>query len=290
MPNETVSDPAARHAEQLAYWDGPGAEHWVREQERMDAMLAPVAEALLAHAAVPAGAVVLDIGCGCGATSVALAKLVGPAGRVIAADVSAPMLARARERTASFGNVDCILADAATHHFRPGEVDLMVSRFGVMFFGDPVAAFANIRRAMKPGGRVAFACWQGLGDNPWARIPLHAAYEHVPSLPKPGPEDPGPFSFADPGRVTRILPSAGFAMPRFTPLELTVDLAAGGAGLDDAAAQATRIGPASRALREQPEAARAAAAAAIRAALAPHVVGDRVPLPGAVWLVATEAV
>jgi SAM-dependent methyltransferase len=285
MPGETASDPAALHAEQVAYWDGPGAVHWVGEQERMDAMLAPVAEALLAHAAVPAGAVVLDIGCGCGATSVALAECVGPTGRVIAADVSAPMLARARERMASFANVDCVLADAATHGFPPGEADLLMSRFGVMFFGDPAAAFANLRRAMKPGGRAVFTCWQRIDANPWAQIPLHAAYQHVPRLPKPGPEDPGPFSFADPDRVRRILTSAGFAAPTLTPLALMLDLAAGGAGLDDAAAQASRIGPAARAMREQPEAARAAAIAAIRAALAPHVVGDRVKLAGAIWLV-----
>jgi hypothetical protein len=158
-----------------------------------------------------------------------------------------------------------------------------------MFFGDPVAAFANLRAALAPRGRVVFACWRAFDENQWAKVPLRAAYKHVPPLPRPGPEDPGPFSFADPDRVRRILTGAGFARPRFTPLDLSFDLAAAGSGVGDAAEQAARIGPTARALRDQPEEARLAALTAIRRALEPFVVGDRVPLSGAVWLVDGEA-
>ena len=146
-------------------------------------------------------------------------------------DISAPMLARARERSAGLGNTDYIVADAAAHPFPAPAFDLLFSRFGVMFFGDPTAAFTNLKRALKPGGRLAFACWRKIDENPWMQVPLHAAYNHVPRLPKQGPDDPGPMSFADPERVTRILTAAGFATPRFTPAEVMLDIAAG-KGLD----------------------------------------------------------
>jgi SAM-dependent methyltransferase len=283
-----MSEAATRHAEQLAYWNGPQAEHWVVEQDRLDAMLAPIADVLLTEAVVPAGANVLDIGCGCGATSIALARLVGRSGRVIALDVSGPMLARARERTAALGNVECVLADAATYAFAPHAADLAISRFGVMFFGEPATAFANVRGALKSDGRVLFACWRTLDENAWAEVPFSAALELVPRPPKPGPEDPGPFSFASRDRVTRILTEAGFQVPLFTPLDVPLDLAGGG-GLDEAAEQASRIGPASRALTDQPAAIRSAAVAAIRRALAPFANATGVLVPGAAWIVECAA-
>jgi ubiquinone/menaquinone biosynthesis C-methylase UbiE len=273
------------HAEQVAFWNGPGAERWVVNQARMDATLEEVLQAALAHAAPREGEAVLDIGCGCGATTLALAAKVGPSGHVTGLDVSGPMLTRARDRSAGLANVACIRADAAAHAFDPASVDLIFSRFGVMFFGDPAAAFANLRRALRPQGRMVFACWRPFPENPWMRVPLHAAYAHVPPLPKLGPEDPGPFSFADPDRVTRILTQAGFAKPHFTKRDFAMDLA-NGEGLDAAAQQAANFGPASRAMQDQPEAARVAATGAIRAALAPYATSDgRVALPAALWLV-----
>ncbi|MBN9561984.1 MAG: methyltransferase domain-containing protein [Alphaproteobacteria bacterium] len=273
------------HAEQVAFWNGPGAERWVANQTRMDATLAEVLQAAVAHAAPHEGESVLDIGCGCGATTLALAAKVGPSGRAIGLDVSAPMLEVARRRSTGTANVAWIRADAATHAFDPASVDLLFSRFGVMFFGDPAAAFANLRRALRPNGRIMFACWRPFPENPWMRVPLHAAYAHVPPLPKLGPEDPGPFSFADPERVTRILTQAGFAEPRFTKRDFAMDLA-NGEGLDAAVRQATGFGPASRAMEDQPEAARDAAIDAIRTALAPYAKSNgQVALPAAIWLV-----
>lgn len=279
-----MTDAAGLHADQVAFWNGPAGAQWAAGQERMDAMLAPVAEAAVAHAAVRPGETVLDIGCGCGATTLAIAKLVGPTGQVTGLDVSAPMLDLARTRGAGLANVSWILADAASRDFEPSAVDLLFSRFGVMFFGDPASAFANLRGALRPEGRLVFACWRAFAENPWMRVPLHAVTAHVPPLPRPGPEEPGPFSFADPDRVTRILTQAGFAPPRFTKLDAVLDLADGG-GLEAAVRQSVSFGPASRAMQDQPEAARAAATDAIRAALAPLVDGGRVALPAAIWLV-----
>ncbi len=194
------------------------------------------------------------------------------------------MLAVAQARGAGVANIDWVRADAATHRFAPAGFDLLISRFGVMFFGDPPAAFANLRRALRPGGRLVFVCWRGIGENPWMQVPLHAAYAHVPRLPKPEPGAPGPFAFADPARITGILVEAGWPAPTIAPLDQLIDIAAGG-GLEAAVVQATCMGAAARAMQDQPEAARAAATDAIRAALAPYARGPRVALPGAMWLV-----
>ena len=282
-----MTDRSRIHADQIAYWNGAGGARWVAAQAHTDVMLAPVADAALAHAAPEPDERVLDIGCGCGRTTLMLAERLG-GGHVTGLDVSAPMLEVARARHAEAGRVAWICADAAAHGFAPGGFDLVFSRFGVMFFGDPVAAFANLRRATRPGGRLVFACWQRLAENPWMQVPLAAAEPHLPPLPKPGPEDPGPFAFADPARVTHILTEAGWTTPRFTPLSVPLDLAAGG-GLEAAVAHAGHIGAAARALIDQPDSVHRAVMAAIRSALAPYATADgRVALGGAVWLVASE--
>lgn len=279
-----MTDTDALHVDQIAYWNGPGGAKWVAQQAATDIMLAPVAEALIAHANVPPGGTIIDIGCGCGATTLALAQKVGSAGKVTALDVSAPMLDVARRRLAPFDRVQCIVGDAATYDFPAGAADLLISRFGVMFFGDPTAAFANMRRGLKPDGRVVIACWRPIDQNPWMQIPLHAAYKHVPRLPRPAPDDPGPFSFADPARVTRIFVGAGLTPPRFTPLDVSIDLASGG-GLDAAVDQACEIGATSRALQGQSDEAKEAVKLAVREVLAPYVTATGVPLGGAAWLV-----
>jgi SAM-dependent methyltransferase len=281
-----MSDATILHAQQLAYWNGPAVTRWVTKQEQMDAALAPVADAAIALAAVQPGERVLDIGCGSGATSMALARLVGPTGQVTGLDVSRPMVELARKRSVGMGNLDWLLADAAAHDFPPGSTDLLFSRFGVMFFGDPVAAFANLRPALRPGGRLVFACWRPLDENPWMLLPLRVVQAFVPPAPPPGPDEPGPFAFGDPGRVARILTTAGFSSPRCIRFDTAMVL---GTSLDDAAEQATSIGPAGRALQEQPAAVVEAARDAVRAALVPHFESGRVALPGAIWLVESLA-
>lgn len=277
----------AFNEEQRTRWNGADGEFWVRQQERLDRMLAPVMGPLLEFARPRIGSTVIDVGCGCGATTVELARAVESSGRVIGIDISEPMLARAKQRVHQFAETTYRCGDAAELPLREIGAELIVSRFGVMFFGDPVAAFANLRTGLAPGGRVRFACWRPLDENPWLQIPLHAIYEHAPRLPKAQPEEPGPFSFADPARVTRILTAAGFTTPSFTPLDVPLDVAAGGT-IGDAAHQMAQMGPAKRALADQPEEVRAAAVESIRRALKPYDGPTGVKMPGAVWLVAAE--
>jgi SAM-dependent methyltransferase len=269
------------------YWNGPGGQAWADRQATQDLVLAPVSAALFARAGVAAGAVVIDIGCGCGATSIELARRVGAGGRVLGIDVSAPMLARARALAPRGAPVEFLQADATLHRFAAAQADLLFSRFGVMFFADPVASFANLRRALRPDGRLVFACWREPAANPWLMVPLQAAYRHVPRLPEVGPEDPGPFAFARAARVQGILAAAGFGAIGMEPVDLEIDIACG-RGLDAAVESAAGIGPASRAMQGQPEPARAAALQAIRAALAPHWVEQRVALAGAIWIVTAD--
>ncbi len=274
----------AANADQIAYWNGPGGRHWIDRQEAQDAVLAPIADVLYARARVAPGERVIDVGCGCGVTTLEIAGRVGPNGRALGVDVSAPMIARARERAPADAAVEFVVADATLHEFAPNWANLMFSRFGVMFFADPVSSFANLRKGLVRGGRVVFACWRQPKVNPWLMIALKAACKHVPRLPDLGPEDPGPFSFADEARVRRILDRAGFERIALTPVDLELDIASG-RGFEAALIAVQEIGPASRALEGQPDHLRAAAVAEIRAALAPHQRGMSVPLGAAIWIV-----
>ena len=273
-----------RNTDQIAFWNGPGGQRWLDRQQAHDTLLAPIGEVLLDRAATRVGESVLDIGCGCGATSIALAQRVAPGGRVLGIDVSSPMLARARQLAPKGLPVVFTLADATTYPFEPGRADLLCSRFGVMFFADPVRSFANMRYGLRGSARLVFACWRDLRENPWTLTPLQEAYRHVPRLREVGPEDPGPFSFAAEHRVRGILEQAGFRQIELEPINLSLDLAHG-CGLEAAVDAALNIGPASRALDGQSDELRAAAAESIRAALAQYQVGNAVPLPSACWIV-----
>ena len=198
------------------------------------------------------------------------------------------MLERARQSAPRDLPVEFALADATIYPFVPASIDLLASRFGVMFFADPAKSFANMRQALRPSGRLAFACWREPRENPFFMAPLQAAYKHVPKLPQQGPEDPGPFAFASEARVNRILGEAGFTGIAMEPCPLSLDSAIG-RGLEAAVQGALDIGPASRALEGQPAEIRAAAAKSIREALAPFVKGDAVPLPASIWIVTARA-
>jgi SAM-dependent methyltransferase len=174
------------------------------------------------------------------------------------------------------------------HPFEPDRADLLFSRFGVMFFAEPEVSFANLRTALRHGGRVVFACWREPRRNPWMILPLQEAYKHVPRLPEVGPEDPGPFAFANETRVHRILDTAGFTSIMMEPVELSFDLTAG-RGLDGAVTAALSIGPVSRALEDQSPDLHEAVARSIREALASVQQGDKVELGGSVWVVTAES-
>jgi SAM-dependent methyltransferase len=276
------------NADQIAYWNGPGGQRWADRDATQEVLLRPIAEILIQHAKPEPGERVLDVGCGAGATTVALAKAVAPGGFALGLDVSGPMLARAREVAPKSLPLDFAQADATVYPFDHASFDLLASRFGVMFFADPIASFTNLRRALKPSGRLAFICWREPRDNPWMMTPLMAVYKHVPKMPPVGPEDPGPFALASEERVMRILGAAGFVDVAMEPRNLLMDIAIG-RGLDAAVDGAVQIGPASRALQGHPPETYEAAKGSIREALAPFLKGQSVALQGSIWIVTAKA-
>jgi SAM-dependent methyltransferase len=278
-----------QNADQIAYWNGPGGQRWAERQASQDILLAPVADVLIDRARPRPGERVIDIGCGSGATTVAFAEKVAPSGHVLGIDVSGPMLERARQRLSAGLPVEFALADATIYPFEPGSFDLLASRFGVMFFAEPVRSFENMRKALRPSGRMAFACWREPRENPWMMTPLQAVYKHVPKLPQMGPEDPGPFAFASEERVRRILAGAGYKDVAMEACPLSLDLAIG-RGLEAAVQGALEIGPASRALEGFDATVRAAAVNSVRETLTPFAKAQSVCLPGSIWIVTARAV
>lgn len=279
-----MSDAAERHRRQVESWNGPMGQQWAMNEARTERGLIPLTEALLAAAAAQPGEHVLDIGCGCGGYTLALARATGPTGRVIGADVSTAVLEVAEATKAE--NTDYVLADASTHDFAGTAADLLTSRFGVMFFGDPDAAFANLHRALKPSGRLVFACWRAVADNPWARIPQQAIFSVIDRPPPPHPEEPGPFAFGDAARIHRILAAGGFKDPKIMPFDFEMLFPADPA----TAAAAISTGPiGGRLLRDRPDAIRAAAVAAIAEAITPCVSNGFTRLGASVWIVIARA-
>ena len=279
------------NADQIAQWNNISGPRWVAQQAQMDAQLEALGEAGLARLAPRPGWRVLDIGCGCGSTSLRLAELVGPGGHVTGLDVSRVMLDRARERLVEDGvaHVAFVQADAQTHRFAGAPFDALYSRFGVMFFADPEAALRNLRAALVPGAPVAFVAWRPMALNPWMAIPLAAAQRQVPVAPSPPPPPhaPGPFGFADDARTLDLLTRAGFLDAAAEPLDATL-LLAGGADLATTVEQCLQLGPCAAILREHP-AQVGAVRDAVREALRPYVTAAGVALPAAVWIYTARA-
>ncbi|MGH7709151.1 MAG: class I SAM-dependent methyltransferase [Vulcanimicrobiaceae bacterium] len=285
-----MTEPRRPNADEIEYWNAEAASRWTALYPRTDALFAEITAAALDYASPQTGEHVLDVGCGCGATVLELVRRVGPGGRVVGIDVSTAMLGVAAERVraARCANVELLLTDASMHPFEPATFQLAFSRFGVMFFDDPVSAFANIRRALRPGGRLVFISWRRPSENPWLMLPFAAAKPHLPPQPPRGPDDPGPFAFADPDRVRHILEAAGFTAVELDQRDVGMRLGGPG-GLDAATEFAALIGPASAALDGAGPGARAAAKAAIHDELGQHVGPDGIVLPGSVWFVAARA-
>ncbi|NVI02922.1 MULTISPECIES: class I SAM-dependent methyltransferase [Paraburkholderia] len=279
---------AQQNAYQVADWNGQSGERWVANQARLDAMVSVFGEAAVEAAAPMKGERVLDVGCGAGASTLALAARVGRGGQVLGVDISAPLIGRARALAPQDTPVLFQVADASSAELPEGAFDILFSRFGVMFFDDPTAAFAHMRRALRPGGRVAFVCWRGAAENDWVRLPMGAIKGILPPSAPPAPEAPGPFSFGDRGRVARILTAAGFTDIAIAPFDASVPFGEGGtrdAAIDDAVKMTLEVGPLSRALADQPDDIRARASAAVRAAFA-GLPGERsVMIDGAAWIV-----
>ena len=266
------------NAAQQDFWTGTVGEGWVRDQVAIDRVFRPVLEALLEAADLPPGARVLDIGCGSGASSLAAARSVGPSGFVLGADISETLLAQARTLAGDGPlNVEFWLADAQTASFEPA-FEALISRFGMMFFADPRAAFENLAAALVRDARMTFICWGALAENPWFRLSAEVAAEiYGPDTPG-DPHSPGPMAFADPGRVTGLMATAGLRNVAAETVEIMLTLAA---TVDDAAALATRIGPAVRRWRAagaDPDQL-PVLAAALRDRLAPFACPEGVRVP-----------
>lgn len=282
-----MSKPAIANADQSEAWNGATGAKWVRFQDQLDNMLSPYRDALMDAASIAAGSRLLDIGCGCGDTTLAAAKFTGPKGRALGIDLSAPMTVRARERSAALNSsAEFEVADASNHDFGKNAFDLMISRFGVMFFDDPVGAFTNLHRATTADGRLIFICWRPLSENEWISAPMSVARPLLPPLPPVDPYAPGPGAFAEAPRVKDILEKAGFRNVTHRAMDLPLVL---GKTLDEALEQALEIGPLSRLLAEQDDALRAKAAAAIREKLATYLTPQGVTLGSSTWIVSANA-
>lgn len=278
------------NADQIEFWNGDAAERWVALGTQLDAMLQPLGLAAMDRAAPAQGHKVLDVGCGCGETTIDLAHRVGPGGSVTGIDISAVMLSRAGLRAKPGNGVDVTFqnADAETHRFEDASFDHIFSRFGVMFFQNPTAAFANLRKALRPEGRMTFICWRTPRENPWVAVPMSIAKRHVDWPEAAGVDGPGEFAFADRARFEDALSGAGFQIEAVDSLDIDVTVGGGGdvkATVDFFMQQ----GPAARVMGEATEAQREAVKADLEDALAPYLTRQGVRMTTGTWLVSAKA-
>ncbi len=271
--------------DQKAFWNGPGGEAWVTGQETLDAAMRPVTEVLLKAASIGKADVVTDIGCGTGETALEIAK---QAGSVLGVDVSGPMLAHAKSRAAELGleNVQFEQRDAQSDPLQE-KATLALSRFGVMFFEDSAAAFANIRKHMAADGRLCFACWKSPRENEWVSLPMSVVRKHVQDDTPSDPHAPGPFAFADDGRVRSFLEEAGWRNIEIVPVPFDM---AWGESPDAAAHGLIERGPLRRLFVGDPtisDETKQAIIEGIRDALPPSDGG--IFLKGAIWIVTATA-
>ncbi len=259
------------NAGEAAYWSSPAGQKWVDHQESLDRLFGGITEALLREALPQPGEHVLDLGCGTGATTFTFSRHIAPGGTITGLDISPVMLGLARTRAENAGAAGLVFreADAQTFPFAPNSFDLLVSRFGCMFFSDPPRAFRNLRLAVRPGGRVWLATWSAMTENPWMAIPREIAVARLGAPPKAAPNEPGPFAFADRDYAIGILTEAGFLDVEAAPRRL--DLVAPDT-IEEAGRLASHVGPAARVMSARNGTAEDAAAIAedVSVALLPY--------------------
>lgn len=271
---------AEANRDQSAHWNDLAGRNWVKLQPLLDRMFAPIVPSLLDALPTRRPLSILDIGCGAGALTLAAIERAGPGAACLGIDVSAPLIEAARERAKAAGIVDAhfVEADAQTFAFKDGRVDLVLSRFGVMFFDDPVAAFANLRRAAKPGARLRFVAWRRPGENPFMMAGRQAAAGLV-ELPTAAPDAPGQFGFADRERVLGILSASGWTRATVEPLDVACALPA-----RDIPVYATHLGPLGPLWPGLDPDMRERLQASIRVAFAPFVDGEEASFTAACWI------
>lgn len=277
-----MSNAGNANREQIELWNEASGRTWVRMQAVLDGILAPFATRVVEAGFPGEGGRVIDIGCGAGTTTMAMARRLGPRGHCMGVDVSEPLLTAARARAAAdgLGNVSFLQADAQTHAFEPGKADAVISRFGVMFFDDPVAAFHNLRSAVRTSGQLAFVAWRSPAENPFMTAARRAAEPLLPNMPGADPNAPGQFAFADGDRVGRILEQGGWSEVAIRPVD-----AEGQVAEKDLLAYATKLGPVAVALRDVQDATlHARVTEALRLAFQPYMRDGAAHFTMACWL------
>jgi SAM-dependent methyltransferase len=256
-------------------WSGNAARGWVESQESLDRVFQPFEDLLVEAVAAGGGTRVLDVGCGTGGTTLAIARRLGATAQCTGIDISEAMIAAARARVGREESPVCFLqADAETHAFEPAGFDAIVSRFGVMFFQDPVRAFRNLRVAAADGAELRFIAWRSAAENPFMTTAERAAAPLLPNLPVRREDEPGQFAFGDRGRVHDILRASGWSGTDIQPIDVPCTVPE-----REMVAYLTRLGPVGRALQESDERTRAQVIQAVRPAFDPYVHGDEVRLP-----------
>jgi SAM-dependent methyltransferase len=280
----TMSTPSDEALEQNRLWNGPAGQAWIGAQEALDAMFEPFEKRLVEAVVAGSKRQVLDIGCGTGATTLAVARRLGANGRAVGVDISEPMLATARAR-AQRENVPAtfVCADAQAHAFELASFDMFISRFGVMFFDDPVRAFANLRRAASRDADLRVIAWRSPAENPFMTTAERAAAPLLPDMPPRRSNAPGQFAFADAGRVHRILQEGGWTGIDLQPLDVECVLSK-----DALSLYVTRLGPVGMMLQSADEATRARVSELVLAAFEPYVHGAEVRFTAACWMVSAR--
>jgi SAM-dependent methyltransferase len=266
------------------YWNQVAGPRWVGRAGLQEARNIEVAHLLQQAAAPQPGERVLDVGCGTGATAIPFAAAIGPTGRVTGIDISEPMLGQARQNIANAGaaNITLVQADAQVHRFPPHSFDLLISRFGVMFFADPVAAFTNLFAGLRQGGRLCMAVWAAMEQNVHWQIPFDIAAKHLGAPAPADPHEPGPMAFRDPAYLRGILEKAGFGRIEVAPQGFHI----AGQNAHSEAEHAAMFGPAWRLMEEKhaSEAARQAIVAETEAGFAPYMTPQGLRLPGTILI------
>jgi SAM-dependent methyltransferase len=271
--------------EQMKLWNGPAGHAWVDAQETLDGLFKPFEEKLAEQVGAGARCRVLDVGCGTGSTTLAAVRRMGPDGRATGIDISEPMLATARARAEQeTRQATFICADAQTHAFEPASFDMIISRFGVMFFDDPVRAFTNLRRAAIDGADLRVITWRSPAENPFMTTAERAATPLLPEMPPRQPDGPGQFAFADERRVRGILEQSGWTSIDLQPMDVACVLPE-----KALSSYVTRLGPVGMILQKVDEQTRARVTDAVLAAFRPFVHGAEVRFTAACWMVSARA-